>query len=197
MTITFRTCNLLVLLPLLYAGCIVEINTNNYRSLKRSEKKQVVPFDLQARSNKDSAGRFCLQELNAGEVKNVQAAHAYTWVHLWIPYCKGPSCHPPYYYDRIRQKAGKDVALMLVSRTYDYSLIARLVERSSYPLPVYVVSDARYGRGMPRASFRFARELTGIKGLFHDEHLIFRKDTLIYSGPDMTPAIMDSVLALR
>lgn len=188
---------LLSLLALaLFPACIT-INENGYRNLSRKEKQQVLPFDKNATGNKDSSGGFCLREIVADDVREVMKDHEYTWLHLWIPYCKAPSCRPPVYYEKVSKNAGgREVQYLLISRIYDYRTVSGMVDRFSYKGPVYVVKHARYGRNMPGASERFAAELTKDRSASFGAHLLFRKERLIYAGNDLSQATMDSVLAL-
>ena len=86
--------------------------------------------------------------------------------------------------------------MLTVSQVYDYGDIQSKFYIDGYSKPILVPNALLYERGTNRARRHFTADLTGDKALSKQKpaHMIFRHDSLIYAGGDMTASILDSVL---
>ncbi|XZF13508.1 hypothetical protein ACTHGU_17145 [Chitinophagaceae bacterium MMS25-I14] len=175
-------------------SCIT-INENGYRGVSKSYKSKLVPFDIAtADAPYDQKQSLRLTEVTAAEMKPYLKKNAYTWIYMWIPYCRAESCMPMSYYTKIAiQSADKGLKLMMLSQIYDSSIIARQVVRSGFKGNIYVAKDAVYGHKMRKNRLGFTKDLSGHDNLM-DPQLLFKGDSLVWSGEFMTAAKMDSLI---
>lgn len=185
----------LLLIFLLMSSCapFILINDNYYRGLTKEQLQEVRQFGDPPVT--DSSEKF-LVEITVNDLVSSLKNAPYTWVHTWVPYCKGEHCMPLSYYDNILQKhKDKGVQLFLISSTYSYKSVKKQVPYFSQD--VYVIQDERYGHSHGNNLTYFREELrykTKIpqKTLYSD--LLFKGDSLIYTTNLMTTAKMDSVI---
>ena len=185
MKTTVLTCTLLALLT----SCIT-INENGYRLLTKKEKSNLVQFSfISTNSNKNS-----LIEITGKDVTNAFSKVKYTWVHVWIPYCKAKTCRPLYYYDNILANSKTDMQLLTISQIYDTKQ-----PTEDYNKNIYVIKDSVYGHGMRKSRTAFTNEITHDKtiAIQMPSHMIFKGNKLIYYSDDMTQHTMDSVIAIN
>lgn len=140
---------------------------------------------------------YSLTEIDGSDLKKILQHEKYTWIYYWIPYCKGPHCMGMHFNEKISdQFAAKGVRLIMLSQVYDSVLIAPQVRLSGFGQPVYVIKDSVYTHNMRKNRDRFTFEITGDKKIqkMRPSHLVFKGDSLIYYGAEMSAHIMDSVL---
>lgn len=185
----------LLLILLLMSSCapFILINDNYYRGLTKEQLQEVRKFGDPAVT--DSVKKF-LVEITVNDLVSSLDNATYTWVHLWVPYCKGEHCMPLGYYDNILQQyKDKGVQLFLISSTYSYNSVKKQVPYFSQD--VYVIQDERYGHNHGRNVTYFREELrykTKIRQKLLYSDLLFKGDSLIYTTNLMTIAKMDSVI---
>ena len=179
------TCTLFTFLT----SCIT-INENGYRLLTKKEKSNLVQFSsVGANSNKNS-----LIEITGKDVNNTFSNAKYTWIHVWIPFCKAKTCRPLYYYDNILANNKSDMQLFTVSQIYNTKQPI-----AGYDKNIYVIKDSVYGHGMRKSRTAFTNEITHDKtiAIQMPSHMIFKGNKLIYYSNDITQHIMDSVTAVN
>lgn len=185
----------LLLILLLMSSCapFILINDNYYRGLTKEQLQEVRTFGDPPVT--DSSKKF-LVEITVNDLVSSFKNAPYTWVHTWVPYCKGEHCMPLSYYDNIlQQHKGDGVQLFLISSTYSYKSVKQQVPYFSGD--VYVIQDERYGHSHGNNLNYFREELRykskiPQKTLYSD--LLFKDDSLIYTTNHMTNAKMDSVI---
>ena len=186
--------NLLFFLLALQLGSCGLINGVGYKSLTKTQKRELTTLDTY-NSIKDTTV-FRLVMADGGRLKTLLQEEEYTWVYYWIPYCGSPACRPLNFYEKLAKGADKNMRLLIVSQIYDYTDVQQKLELDRYMHPILVPHIQVYGRDMYRARKHFTADLTGDKILSKHTpaHMLFRHDSLIYSGGDMTASILDSVL---
>lgn len=185
----------LLLILLLMSSCapFILINDNYYRGLTKEQLQEVRKFGDPP--VKDSSEKF-LVEITVNDLVSSLDNATYTWVHSWVPYCKGEHCMPLGYYDNIlQQHKHRGVQLFLISSTYSYNSVKKQVPYFSQD--VYVIQDERYGHNHGNNLTYFREELrykTKIPQKILYSDLLFKGDSLIYTTNMMTNAKMDSVI---
>ena len=183
---------LFFLLALPVSSCIT-INSIGYKSLSTTQKKALTTLDSYE-AIRDTP--FKLVMTDGRKLRALMQPEEYTWVHYWIPYCNSPVCRPLSYYQKLANGTGTKMRMLTVSQVYDYEDIQAKFYIDGYSKPILVPNALLYERGTNRARRHFTADLTGDKALSKQKptHMIFRHDSLIYSGGDMTASILDSVL---
>jgi hypothetical protein len=183
---------------LFFQSCIT-INPNGYSDLTKTGQSRLRQFSVDSLNvsaiNPD--GSFSLTEVTGAEVKKVFQKEQFTWIYFWIPYCHGATCRPMNYYEKISNGyAPKGVRYIMLSQVYDSALIAKHIQLSGFNSPLYVIKDAQYGHNLKRNRDRFTSEIIKDRTISRQwpAHVVFKGDSLIYAGLDMSAAIMDSVL---
>lgn len=183
-----------------FLSSCISLNPNGYKYLTTTGRQQLKPFSVDSLSNRAerSNWQYTLTELTGSDMKQVLQHEKYTWIYFWLPYCKGPHCRGMFYNEKISdQFASKGVRLIMLSQIYDSAVIVPQVRLSGFSQPVYVIKDSAYTHNTRKNRDRFVYEITGDKEISKQRpaHLIFKGDSLIYSGVDMSAHIMDSVLS--
>ncbi len=134
----------IILILLIYACGIIRINENGYRDLTKSEKKLILPFN--GKDEIDNNGSKFIYEINISDIKSILKKNKFTWIHLWRPYCSSDYCQNINYFSDLEDKfINKDFHLLLISETYDISIIKDIVKKTRFIKPIYVLQDAYYG----------------------------------------------------
>ena len=163
-------------------GCLIMIGENSYRGLETSEMHQIEPFQsVLAHEAKDSGADITLYEITSTDIKEAARENPYTWVHIWRPWCPNELCQNIGIFQETSEKYA-DVALMMISQTYDFKEIQGIVNRSSFTLPVYVMKNEYYGHKLRKASEKLAADFDIEDVYLLGDDLIFKSDSLIYSG---------------
>ena len=182
------------------SSCLVAINENDFRTMGKKDFPFIHSFCIDSTDiPRNQHTNLYLTEITGNDFKRCLKKYPYTWVYIWRPFCKGPSCKPLYYYDKIDKAArSKGVKFMLISQLYDIKNIKRHIERSTFDREIYVMKDKEYGHKLTPARIKLTQEIvpefSGKKLQMMEDYLIFRGDTLIYQGGNISARILDSVL---
>ncbi len=187
----------IILFITLLASCTpfriyVRINQNGYPALTEQQRVEIRQF---ANNRQNDTGKY-LVEITAKDVYPVLKKNQYTWLHFWTPFCKGENCKPLWYYDKIALNAkSKGLQSMLISNSYSYRSVKSQVK--SYSDDVYVIKNAVYGSTIGKNHKAFINDFVedgyiSKPNLF--SNLIFKGDSLVYYGSNISTAIVDSVV---
>ncbi|MEN8695727.1 MAG: hypothetical protein ABF317_00370 [Bacteroidia bacterium] len=175
-------------------GCLVMIGENSFRSLTEQDKTNIKPFDSDVIGVVDTSMNKYLYEITANDIMSQTRTNAYTWVHIWLPYCPNEHCQNIAFFPATAAQYDS-LSLMIISATYDLKSISRIKQLSEYHQPVFVLKDADYSHKLKETRVQFSQEI-GVKdeeGYYADD-LIFRDSTLIYAGDDGAE-ILDSIFS--
>jgi len=177
----------------LFSSCI-SINSNGYRELSTQKKLQLQDFS--ANSVNEYDGNHPVKEMTAPALKSYIKPKEYTWVYIFVPYCKDSSCKPLMWYERtINNYKSKKINFLAISQVYDMGLINK--QRQGFEHTVYIIKDAAYGHNMYKARDRFTAELLNDNPISRSRpaHMLFKRDSLIYYSAVMNKHAIDSVMA--
>ncbi len=182
-------------------SCLIRINDNGYRDLHKDQVRSLKPFLLdETDALRNQATELSLVEITGPDIIKCFQKYPYTVVYLWRPYCKATSCKPLFYYELIDRKfRDKGVKLLMVSETYQYELIKRNAEKSTYDRDLYVMKDAEYGHKPKAGQKKIEREIAPSYTKdgpidVAEQYFIFKKNDLVYHGYEISDHIVDSVL---
>ena len=189
-----------ILLLFFLSSCLVTINENDFRTLNKKDLTCIHSFYIDSTDvTRNQNTNLYLTEITGSDLKRCLKKYPYTWVYIWRPFCKGPNCKPLFYYEKIdRAVRAKGVKFMLISQLYDIKNIQRHIQRSTFDREIYVMKDKEYGHKLTPARLKLAQEIApeyyGKKLPWMEDYLIFKGDTLIYQGGNVSASILDSVL---
>jgi hypothetical protein len=187
----------LIFLTVFIQACVIMIDENNFRGLTSTEAKYIKP--LEDYSNKtlvENKKDLFLYEVSASELKLMIKNNKYSWIHLWRPYCTSQKCQNINYYTNIADKY-KDLNFILVSESYDFQTIKKILIANNYTYYIYVLKDSIYGHKIIPAKKLFTDEITAgsnIKSNFLNDDFIFKDSNLIFATKELTEKICDSLL---
>ena len=185
---------LLLFTLLLFAGSCITISINGYRFLTEEQRSEIRQFG--AAPKDDSLGKY-LAEITAKDLYTSFDREQYTWVHVWVPYCKSENGKPLFYYDNILEThKNKGLQLFLISNVYNYKPVKQQIQ--DYGPDVYVIKHDSYGKRTGKNLKAFGWEMMEagyIDTRRFGGNMIFKGDSLVYQGYKISNAIMDSVIA--
>jgi hypothetical protein len=198
-----KLIRLLVLILVCYSlsSCEISINENEYRFLTKTEKSHFKPFanSIKFNTNQSSDSIF-IYEITPNDVKEITQQHKFTFVHLWVPYCRGLACQNVLAnLSAINNKVSQDdLSILLISNTYSYNDIKNALEKSKFALPIYVLSNSYLGEKTGKAKKIFAREIDNNKlvpkNKFFEDYF-FKNTTLIKACWNLTAYQIDSIIS--
>lgn len=176
------------------SGCLIMIGENDFRSLTTSEIDHILPYESAASIVAvDTTKRQVLYEITAADIMQHAKENAYTWMHLWRPWCPNDKCQNIGVFQETAEKyAG--LSFFMVSQTYDFASIARITKQSDFTLPIYVLKDEKYGHKLTKGRELLAQDFSIEGGRAFGDNLVYKKDSLIYNGNDAI-AFLDSIFA--
>lgn len=176
------------------SGCLIMIGENSFRSLTTSEIDHILPYESAANlAAKDTAEQQVLYEITAADVMQHARESAYTWMHLWRPWCPNDKCQNIGVFQETAEKY-TGLSFFMVSQTYDFASISRITEQSNFVWPVYVIKDEKYGHKLNKSRELLAQDFNIAGGRAFGDNLVFKKDSLIYNGDDAI-GFLDSIFA--
>ena len=122
----------------------------------------------------------------------------FTWIHLWRPYCSSDYCQSINYFSDLEDKfINKDFHLLLISETYDISIIKDIVKKTRFIKPIYVLQDAYYGHKIKKNRIKFVKEIDSNHLILPKsgfDNYVFKDTVLIFSSNEINTGIIDSLI---
>ncbi len=180
----------------------IQINENDYRSLSDYDKRYIKPFDSKIVTTKvNNIDSLFIYEINSDNIKEVTKEHAYTWIHLWRPFCHADVCQNINYLTNITDNfASEGLALLLISVTYGFKDIENVVKNSRFEKPVFVLQNNYYGYKMRKNRVKLVTdlkpELASSKKIWSDDYF-YKDTTLIYAGSIEDKNKIDSLMQVN
>lgn len=191
---------ILIALTLMFSGCLIMINENNYRALNETHLKHYVPTNIEtALIKRDTSEPLIISEINSNHIKTIAKQTEYVWVHLWRPFCSAESCQNLTYLEDWKTKSGKKISTLLVSENYQIGSIIKIINQSEYQHPVFVLENAYYGHKTRATRVKFSNELSNGKfniGKYGEDDFVFKNGELIFAGNIISYHSLDSILNL-
>jgi hypothetical protein len=146
------------------------------------------------------ANSLCLVEIDATQIRSqLKSEKDIIWVHLWRYWCKGSNCKSLSYYDDLAKKY-PNIKFFLVSESYDYQKIKKVVQNQTFSQNIYVIKYEKYSSFMTKNRKMFVKEL--LENSFKDSVLfqndyLFCKDKLLYGGAEISEKIIDELTKIE
>lgn len=184
---------------LLLQSCFIHINESGYRSLNYVKNLHIK--SLEAINNIDSfntENNKNIYKVNTENIFDIANNHEYTWVHIWNPYCPNDNCVNIGQFEELADHyKSKGLKLVFTSTSYDLKKIFTIADNSSFRKPIYVLDGEYYGVKLKKIRQKLYMDLNKEAKeddvFFHDDY-VFKGDSLIYFGSNITDSIMDKLI---
>lgn len=167
--------------------------------LKENQRQYIKDFSIDlVDKNQLNTNEFCIYEINGSDIKAVTRLYNFTWIHLWLPFCKAEYCQNISLFQYMAEQHKSDgLAFLMTSETYDIKSINQIVVKSNFSFPVFVLEDVYYGHKMKRARMQISDQLINNdsigKSLYYSDY-VFKDTLLIYAGSNLNNERLDSII---
>lgn len=143
----FLFFNLSIFTLFFISSCKFYFNDNGYQFLSEEDRIHFRPFTSDIINKQVSYNdSLFIYEITSDQIKEVAKGNKNLWVNIWNPVCNAERCLNINYFSNIEKKyKEEELRIMLVSSSYEWRMIKKIIDETGYSKPVYVLSNSYYG----------------------------------------------------